>query len=700
MDEFCSENVLKYYAPDGPMGKIIKNYRYRQEQTHLAAGIASAFVNSEFLVSEVGTGVGKTYAYLIPAVLWAVLEGEKVVISTKTKALQQQIIERDLPDLRKVLDYDFKFAEAKGRENYLCWNKYINILSGKKRLEPEEQEFMEAVLAWAETTKTGDRKELGISSQLMKNWGVVAADRRSCQKEMCKYHDKCFRLKMIRRLEKADVIVVNHALLLSDILVDNSILPEYHYLIVDEAHTFDRESFDKLSARFSYLETMELLHFLYKKDKKFSRGYLQHLRSSFPTLAPLLNEATTLVIREIELLNELFTVLSSGPGTTRENNYARVIEYNDMETSWLETAIDIYADWQYNTNLLIKKLKDIMDESGGDQDENELNSIISSLQESSDVAFQVIEEDINNSEKLTWIEYEREKAIAISSSSIHIGDVLDAQLYQKLESLIMVSATLAIEEKFDYFLDKCGLNQLYSEGRVNTLLEKSPFAYEKQAVLYTVKDMPDPASPGFCEHVAGILPGIISSAGSHSMVLFTSKKQLKEVSKQVRPWCEKNGIKLLVQYEDGEFGFLLEEFSANDRAVLMGVETFWEGIDLKGELLECVVIVKLPFRSPSDPFCSAGDKYYRMKNRNSFQHFMLPDAAVRFKQGIGRLIRSEEDAGTVIVLDTRLEKRSYGRVFKNSIPIKNVVSVGKDEIPGKLKGYFRQESLQADINSR
>ncbi|MDD2586805.1 MAG: helicase C-terminal domain-containing protein [Syntrophomonadaceae bacterium] len=688
MDEFCSEEVLKYFAPDGQMARIIPGYKYRQEQVHLAAGIATAFQNREFLVSEVGTGVGKTYAYLIPAVLWTRFEKEKIVISTKTKALQQQIIENDLPDIKNVLGFDFKFAEAKGRENYLCWNKYINILGGKKRLDAEEQEFMETILTWAERTRTGDKKELEISSKVMQKWGIVAADRKSCRKEMCKYHDKCFRLKMLKNLQKADVIVVNHALLLSDILVDNSILPEYHYLIVDEAHTFDRESFDKLSTCFAYKDMMEVLLFLHRKGKTYQRGYLQYLRSTYKSLSILLEETGTLVDREMQLLDELYSLLSNYSGHDREYNFAVIIDSRSLETPWWEKIVDVYLDWQENTNLLINKLTAIFKETGEEDEESELSIVIMSLQTLSDAAFQILEEDINNAGKIAWIEYEKNRAVAVSSSSIHAGEMLSSSLYQKLDSMVMVSATLAIEEKFEHFIEKCGLAPLANDGRLNTLLEKSPFAYEKQAILYTVEDMPDPSSPLFTEQVAGLLPGIFSSAGSHSMVLFTSKKQLREVSKYIRPWCEKNGIKLLVQYEDGEFGFLLDEYAGSNKAVLMGVETFWEGIDLKGELLECVVIVKLPFRSPSDPFCCAGDKYYKMLKKNSFRHFMLPDAAVRFKQGIGRLIRSEEDRGAVIVLDTRLEKKVYGSVFKNSIPITNITCLKKGELSRELQKYF------------
>ncbi|NLB87856.1 MAG: DEAD/DEAH box helicase [Syntrophomonadaceae bacterium] len=235
IDEFFREGNL--------LSDLIDNYTYRPNQVELADVIYKAFLDQEFLIAEAGTGVGKTYAYLIPTVLWALNEGEKVVISTKTKALQQQLVEKDIPNILRLLGTPLKVVEAKGRENYLCWNKYMKILAGRRAMTPEEAKFVEQILTWAEQTKIGDKKELGLKAELIKHWWIVAADRKSCAKENCRYHDKCFRLKMIRSLDKAEIIIVNHALLLSDIVVDNSILPEYKYLIIDEAHYIDREAF-------------------------------------------------------------------------------------------------------------------------------------------------------------------------------------------------------------------------------------------------------------------------------------------------------------------------------------------------------------------------------------------------------------------------------------------------------------------------
>lgn len=686
MVDFSPRQIAEYFAPHGRMAELISGYRYREEQVRLAESIAASFLNQEFLVSEAGTGVGKTYAYLIPAILWALERKERVVISTRTRALQQQLTEKDLPDIKKVLEYEFDAVEAKGRENYLCWNKYMRILAGRRKFEAGEEEFVEAILRWAENTKSGDRKELDLDSSLMSRWGIVAADRKSCLRDNCPYHDKCFRIKMLKSLEKADLIVTNHALLLSDMLVENSILPQYSYLVVDEAHTFDRLAFDHLSLRFSLPEICETLELLYIREKGYERGYLQLLKGKYPGLKDLCLETVEILTANLGLLEKLFATLSRA-SLEKENNYARVIQWHDHDSKWFHESVALHAEWQASIQLLYEKLTAINEEIGESEENNELELLTQSLSEYSGIAAMIMDENLDKVDKITWLEYERGQVAAVASSSLDAGGILTERLYNKLESMVMVSATLAIEERFDYFLTRIGLNPLLAADRVNTLLQQSPFNYDEQARMLIIDDIPEPAEPGFAETVAGVLETLIMAMGGQVMVLFTARSQLREIATMLRPDCDFNGIKLLVQYEDGEFSHLIDEFVNSSNAVLMGVETFWEGIDLKGDVLKCVVIVRLPFRPPSDPYCTAADRSCRLENKNSFQHFMLPDATVRFKQGIGRLIRSEEDRGLVVLLDSRLEKKAYGRVFKNSIPIKNTEVLIRKQLPDYIKAF-------------
>ncbi len=678
--------VQELFESGGKMEQTLEDFTYREEQLRFASAVAEAFQDELFLAAEAGTGVGKSYAYLIPALLWAKQSQEKIVISTKTKALQQQIVDRDLPQLEKVMGYKLKYIEAKGRENYLCWHKYQNILAGKRRLEAGQVDFFEALLRWAEVTRIGDRKELSLNQELMKHWDIVAADRNSCQRELCKFHDKCFRLKMIKGMIKADLIIVNHALLLSDVMVDNSILPEFQHLIIDEAHTFIKETFDRFAHRFSLYDTLKLLQMLYVKDRRSKKGYLFHLRSSFPHLGPILDETALLVEKTIKITGKIFDRISSGLQYSDDYNFSHILSPADKERSWLTDTLEIYRqDWNPNLELLLAKLRELSMELDGESESADLLGIINALQEIADIAFSIMAEEIHYDSTITWLECIRGKAVAVCAAEVHTGDILEEQLYHNLKTLVMVSATLAVEESFDNFIARSGLIEYARQGKLKTHLERSPFDYQSQACVYVVQDMPDPSHQRFNDAVNKILADIFVGQGGQTMALFTSRKQLHEASSCLRPYCEQQGLKLLVQHEDGEFASLLEEFVAGKNSILMGVETFWEGIDLKGEVLKCLIIVKLPFRSPSDPYCSAWDRFYKLQRKNSFQYFMLPDAALRFKQGVGRLIRSENDRGAVVVLDTRLIKRNYGAVFKNSIPIKNLIALPRTELGGHLK---------------
>jgi len=686
-NRFTPDIIEEYFATDGRMARLLPGYKYRREQVILAKSIANSFLNREFLLSEAGTGVGKTYAYLLPAILWTQESNEKVVISTRTKALQQQLTEKDIPALKKVLDIDFVVTEAKGRENYLCWNKYMRILAGRKRLEQGEQKFIEAILRWAEETKTGDRKELALDSALMSYWKIVAADRKSCWRDNCPYHDKCFRLKMLKGLEKADLIVTNHALLLSDMLMVNTILPQYSYLIIDEAHTFDRLAFTHLSLRFSPAEIMETLQMLYTREKGVEKGHLPTLQDRYPNLAAACTEAVELVKRNLNILAKYFAALSQST-TIKNYSYARVIEKPDGESRWFIDAVNLYQDWKETINLLLLKLTELIEEIKDTEEGNELAMLHHNLDEYSNTACLIMEEHLNQDDKITWMEYERGQVVAVASSSLNAGNILNDCLYGRLESLIMVSATLAIEGRFDYFLSRTGLDFLLEEDRVITLLQHSPFNYEEQAKMLIVNDIPEPSEPDYSETIAGVLEELFLAVGGQVLVLFTSRAQMKEIAALLRPDCDQNGFNLLVQYEDGEFNHLIDEFIHSPKAILMGVETFWEGIDLKGEVLKCVVIVRLPFRSPSDPYSIAAERLCRLERKNGFRHFMLPDATVRFKQGIGRLIRSEKDRGMVVVFDSRLERKTYGQVFKNSIPIKNVHILSRKELTPNIKAFL------------
>jgi ATP-dependent DNA helicase DinG len=678
MKQLTPANMAAIFQPNGPVHKALPQYYYRQEQASLAAEVANALINNEFLVAEAGTGVGKTLAYLVPAVFWAVQEGERVVVATRTRALQQQIMEKDIPSLQQIVPFNFEAAELKGRENYLCWNKYQSILGGRRSLEADEERFIETILTWAEKTRSGDRKELQLSGDMMKHWPLLAADRYSCRKDLCRYHEKCFRLKALRQCQKAHLVVTNHSLLLADIGVDRRLLPDYGCLVIDEAHSFDREAFDKLSCVLNRFDVQRWFKGLYHREITHERGYLLALRTRFAHLTESINQIRPLVEQGAKLAEELFSQLDKHLGKNSE--YSRVISPADLDSKWFSGVFDTYLEWQAGLNLLLKEMGKLHQELQGEEEAGDLQSYIMQLKEFSHNAFTIFEEDVHRNDRILWVNTFQHKIQEMCSSLLEIDSELDNGLYQHVSSLIMVSATMAVEDSFDHIIRRSGLARYQEEGRIRTLLEYSPFRYDKQACLLMINDMVNPSHEQFSYQVTEALFNTVEAVKGRVMALFTSRKAMREVSGMLRPMCKEKGIDLLVQNEDGDFGTLIDGFSNSEKALLMGLETYWEGVDLKGDLLKCVVVVKLPFRSPSDPYASAAEKYCRYNRLNSFSYFMLPDAAVRFKQGIGRLIRSEEDRGVAIILDSRIAKQSYGKVFLNSSPIPNRLSITRSEI--------------------
>ncbi|HWP97525.1 MAG TPA: helicase C-terminal domain-containing protein [Syntrophomonadaceae bacterium] len=688
IEQYGPEKIQEYFGSESGLAAFVDGYRVRQEQLHMAQAVMSALINSEFLLTEVGTGVGKSFGYLIPAVLWTLQSGERVVVATRTKALQKQLIEKDLPDLQRLFKTSLVWAEAKGRENYLCWNKYIGILAGRRSLSDEETDFLGAVLSWAENTKSGDRNELSLNSRLARHWSIIGADRQTCQRDLCSFREKCFRLKMLRSLEKASLIVTNHALLLSDRLVNNQILPEYRYLVIDEAHNLDREAFDKFSIRFSHAEMADALNILTTNKGRRENGYLQHIKGYYPNLTEEVNQAVQHVQGAREMTDHFFSQLAKLGSKGANQGYALVLDDRMQESQAFLQMEEQHREWQDQIHLLITHLGELRKQLGGQPEEAEIAGLISIFQGASDNAFRIMEEDRLRSDSLLWIDYHEGRPSSISTATVGTNEMLHNRLFEQMESVVLVSATLTVNGSFEYMIGRLGLEPVEEQQRLNTLLEDSPFPYQKQACLLALSDMPEPESREFSEQVAAALQIILEVMQGRTMVLFTSRQQLVDVSEMLRPVVERQGITLLVQNEDGDFSTLLNRFIELDHTVLMGLDTFWEGIDLRGDLLECLVLVKLPFRPPSEPFSSACMRHCSLKKLNGFQNFTLPDAAVRFKQGSGRLIRSEKDRGVLVVLDPRLWRKQYGKVFTGSIPIKNRLMVKKADLAEQIRNWL------------
>ncbi|MDR1160388.1 MAG: hypothetical protein LBK69_07170, partial [Syntrophomonadaceae bacterium] len=477
---FDVEKIISLFSENGPIARKKDNYKHRSEQVKLAESICGALHNQEYLLAEAGTGIGKTYAYLVPAVFWALYSEEKVVISTKTKALQKQITDVDIPELQKMLGCNFKWAQATGRENYLCLHKYNLIKNGRKNLNKEQIKMTEAILNWAETTDTGDRQELNLPDQFMKEWGVVGAHRKNCLKDNCRFREQCFYVRMLKKMYEASVIVVNHALLMADIAVGYALLPEYHYLIIDEAHNLEKEAFDRLCCRFSRYDTEETLKSLCGENL-VSAGLLKNIEDYYPSLRTEIADIRNLSASFREYNNELFAELETLVDFDGNLSGMKILAPAQASEECGELSVT-HQKWQDTINLIIEKMGKLCRKIvEGDYEEGDLSLTISVLREISDYAFKNIAEDSYNENYIQWLEYEHGKVTAYCSSPINVGETLSERLYTNLDSLIMVSATLAVAGEFDFMIRKLGLEVFEKEDRLRTVMEKSPFPYDENA---------------------------------------------------------------------------------------------------------------------------------------------------------------------------------------------------------------------------
>lgn len=688
--QFEIEEMRALIEDGGALSQVLSGFCHRQEQEDLLVRMAEALAGEEFLLAEAGTGVGKSLAYLIPAVFWARSTRNRVVVATRTKALQDQLIKEDLPLLQKALPFGFFYALAKGRENYLCRRKLTDLVSRGFNLQPEEQEFLRQVVVWASRTRTGDRQELHMDNELLQHWPLVACDWRSCLREQCSFQDSCFRQRMIKRAESADIVVTNHALLLTSARIGNGVLPEFKYLIIDEAHNLERQAFDHFSLTFNRAEVRDILNSLSQKQRGVQIGFLVMLQNRHPSMRARLEQAHKLVEDCRQEVDNFFKHITRGvPRTTRDNSFS--LHWKEGSGPLPEEMVEVFVGLDTVMASLLGVLQEFQRDLQDSPEALEIAGLIERLTECVQGIQIIMNEALGDPEQVVWIDFWYGRAAAVSASPLRIGNLLDNSLYEHLASLIMVSATLTIAEDFAYFIERNGL-EAYRGEKLATITRQSPFDYDSNCRMYVVNDLANPGHRDYERQCGDFLQEFLEKVPGRTLVLFTSRRMLLDTAAGLRPHLEEQGIRLLVQHQDGEFNTLIADLVTAERAVLMGVDTFWEGVDLKGENLTCLVMVRLPFRPPSDPLTSAWQDYYRNNGENGFYRYSLPDAVLRFKQGMGRLIRSELDWGAAVILDRRLAApprgKSYGQMFHRSLPERRVVEISRNEAGREVSDWF------------
>ncbi len=641
-----SKDLEDIFSEGGVIARSFAGFERRPQQVQMAGAVRESVLGGRRLVVEAGTGVGKSFAYLVPAIEVVCQGTGKVLVSTFTITLQEQLINKDIPFLADCLPCTFTAVLAKGRGNYLCRRRLEFALRRQKLLFDDLGSTLVVLRDWANQTKDGSLSDIPFIPK-SHIWDAVKSEHGNCRGRKCPYFRECFYWRARRRLDSAGIIVANHALMFSDLVLKEqgaSVLPDYRYVIVDEAHNIERVAEEHFGINISSNGIRFLLNGLY--NSRTHKGFLAYTNSQ---------RGINLVNQTAEGAKDFFKKVSGW-----------------YEESKNETGGRCYRNFVDDT--ITGHLKDLRGELGRlakeAEDEDERFEIIRFVDRCG-----AMEQDLNcflgqkRDGCVYWVETAEGPRgnVNLRSAAVNVGPDVKRCLFDRYESVILTSATLSSDgakEKsgFNFFAGRIGLDN-YDAVKLG-----SPFDYQRQVTIYIEKDMPDPNEPVFVDAAAEAIKKYVQQTSGRAFVLFTSYDMLEKVVEQVAGWLDENNIELLQQGAGIDRGVLLRHFKAGKGSVLFGTDSFWQGVDVPGEALSNVIIVRLPFAVPDQPLLAGRLEQIREQGGNPFYDYQLPSAIIKFKQGFGRLIRSNTDTGIVVILDSRIVNKSYGAKFLEAIP--------------------------------
>ncbi len=632
-----------FFSEDGLLKKEKADFQLRVQQKEMSEKVFEAFSKGQHLFAEAGTGTGKSYAYLYPAIIQAMLHAERVVISTQTIALQEQVYLKDLPYLEKILGLSLKKAIAKGRGNYLCLRKAL-VKRNEENMEDTEKEFFEKIKEWTDKKTDGDREELSLSYKERLFWLKVSSSSDDCFGPACQKYKECYYFKQKRKIERSSIIITNHSLLIRDLKMNSKLLPEYKFLVLDEGHNFSDEFINQYTNEFDFRKESFFIEGIYKSrnsllrrlEKSFSENifykdmaiYIDSLKLLLPELSESLKETS-------EILKE------RGSGFIPEKRITEEYFVN-QEFEEIRDNVEVLTKAFKKTSEQFLKTAKILEEEDFYEDIFlEIKLVVQQLLEKEQILTDFKKPDFDKN--VYW-----KKDSSLFSAPLDVSEMINRCLFTLKDSVVVTSATLTVNKKFDFIINSFGLeteNILFLEAG-------SPFNFKEQAKCMLIKD------ELFLDDMMEYIAWLSERFKGGSMILFTNHDLTERYPDRI----------ILADGISGSRRNILKEFRESENSILLGADSYWEGIDLEGDNLNNLVMTKLPFLPPNRPVVEATLEKISQRGGNNFYDYSIPKAVIKFRQGFGRLIRSASDTGNFYILDNRIVTKNYGKIFLNSIP--------------------------------
>lgn len=724
-EKLSLEELSGQFLPGGNFTRNLPHYEYREQQVEMLTSVIDAFNGDKIALIEAGTGTGKSLAYLVPAVFWSKKNQERVVISTHTINLQEQLIEKDIPLLEKCCELPFKCVLVKGRNNYVCLRKVHNLRSeGGALIEEKDRLPLNDLLEWAARTSDGSKSDLNFIPG-DDAWEAIQSEADQCTRLKCHFYDACFFYTARRNAASADVLIVNHYLLMADLVVRQemkgyetaAILPPFKKIVIDEAHHLETVATANLSSTISRLRiTKSLGRLINLKDNK--KGLLQYLKSKLNEVCSAHDNPIALHITDrinIEIIEarhhlyntvqDIFEDISHALGNyiakeglqkSRDDETKLRITDSLMSTDvWQGTIEEKLTTLSKDICTFVSLLKTLSDEIRelSKKAQDILSSVfidIISCQSRLKLAANDISFFLSPDERYCkWIEVKRYKgntSVRFCSAPLSIADGLNTCLYDNYNTILLTSATLTIKKNFHFFKHNIGLDHIPA-NRLSELILDSPFDYKKQAIIGIPTDISEPNEPDYTSNLEENILKTIEISRGRALVLYTSYSLLDNLYKKLEPKITQLGYTCLRQGMDNRYN-LLKTFREDKTSVLFATDSFWEGIDVKGDALECVILTRLPFKVPTEPIIEARAEAIEKAGGDAFYDYSVPMAVIKFKQGFGRLIRSRDDRGAVIIFDRRVVTKRYGYIFLDSLPSIRCIKDESTVVFREIRSFF------------